>query len=958
MRVQPSPVGGQVPEISAVRSPVGKRLLAFLLAFLTVLPLLAQKKDGGKDEDKDSLVLLLSAKSARLVEEEGEHYRKVFGPARFLHNGTYLICDTALWNLDRNYIKALGNVKILQDETVLTSDKLDYLIDDDLAQFRGTLVQLTDKEGNLLRTRFLDFNTRDSVAVFSNGGSMKDKDGQVIESIDGTYDARIKLFTFLNDVNMFTDSVFVKTEHLLYDGKTSFATFMTDLNAWRDDNMLSAGGGWYDRPKDLFFFERNVHGLTPTQEAWSDSLYFDRLDMTVDMFGNAQVSDTTRNAIGLAGHITYRDTLSEVTLTRTPMVIAISEEDDGRRDSTWIGGERLVYYTVPMCDIDSLYKIQSATRREEILVDAVTEYRHKAAEAAEKARQEAQRRKDEEEGKIAPQTGEKPGAKPAAKPTAPPKGDAPEDRATPPPPPDRDDAPPMPPRDSLGQTIPPRDSSLVIPSEVEESAPRDSSLVIPSDPTLVIPSEVEESAPIDSLTAPLPPPAPVDSTRIGFFFGKRNVKIYRQDFQVVCDSLAYTDLDSLARLYQRPFIWNEPNRQFSADSVAALIQNNRMDRVSLMSDAFVAIQEDSLLYDQIRGTEMMAFFDEEGAMNRFDALGGSSALFYLEENGTLATVNTVEAKMLSTRFKEGQLDHILYFEDVKNDAFPVVQLPPDKRHLKGFEWRGDIKPNGPKDISEREVRASERKEYESFPHAAFRQTDIYFPGYMAGVHKTLAENEHKRELRRAERRSRQALADSLARAAAADSLSLPPIDSLALPPVDSLVISSDSTFVISSDSTLVISSDSPFVISSEVEKSDSLSVTPSDSTLVISSDSTLVISSAVEKSPTPAELKAAQKAAEKARRQAEKERKAAERAAKKAARQAAREAHWAELDRRDAEKAAAKEARRQERLLKKNERVQAKIRADEERERQVFEKYKARYEKQKAREDARQQQQR
>ena len=902
-----------------MRSTVGKRLLALVLALMTVLPLLAQKKDGG---DKDSLVLLLSAKSARLVEEGGEHYRKVFGPARFLHNGTYLICDTALWNLDRNYIKALGHVKILQDETVLTSDKLDYLIDDDLAQFRGTLVQLTDKEGNLLRTRFLDFNTRDSVAVFQNGGAMKDKDGQVIESIDGTYDARIKLFTFLHDVNMFTDSVFVKTEHLLYDGKASFATFMTDLDAWREDNMLSAGGGWYDRPRDLFFFERNVHGLTPTQEAWSDSLYFDRLEMTVDMFGNAQVSDSTRNAIGLAGHITYQDTLSHITLTRTPVLITVSEEK-GKRDTTWIGGDRLVYYTVPMCDIDSLYKIQSKTRREEILVDAVTEYRHKAAEAAEKARQEAQRKKDEEEGKIAPQTAGKAGAKGPGGPGpqtagAPPKGDS-DKEMTPPPPPEREDEPPMSDRDSLAQ-LPPVDSlaalPTVIPSVSEES---DSlSMLPPIDSLTILP-------PADSLDLlpPPPPPAPVDSTRIGFFFGKRNVKIYRHDFQVVCDSLAYTDLDSLARLYERPFIWNEPNRQFSADSVAALILNNRLDRASLMSDAFVAIQEDSILFDQIRGTEMMAFFDSTGAMHRFDALGGSNALFYLEENGTLATVNTVEAKMLSTRFKDGQLDHILYFEDVKNDAFPVVQLPPDKRKLKGFEWRGDSKPNGPKDISEREVRPSERHRYESFPHAEFKQTDIYFPGYMAGVHKTLAENERKRELRRAERRRKQALADSLALAAA---------DTLALAPLDSLVIPSDSTLVIPS-------------VSEESAVRDSLGhALPSRDSLGT------VISSAVEKSPTPAELKAA----EKARKQAEKERKAAERAAKKAARVAAREARWAEMDRRDAEKAAAKEARRQERLRKKNERVQAKIKADEERERQVFEKYKARYERQKAKEEAKQ----
>ena len=902
-----------------MKSIFGKRLLACLLALVTVLPLLAQKKDDGGD--KDSLVMLLSAKSARLVEEGGEHYRKVFGPARFLHNGTYLICDTALWNLDRNYIKALGHVKILQDETVLTSDKLDYLIDDDLAQFRGTLVQLTDKEGNLLRTRFLDFNTRDSVAVFQQGGSMKDKDGQVIESIDGTYDARIKLFTFLNDVNMFTDSVFVKTEHLLYDGKTSFATFMTDLDAWRDDNMLSAGGGWYDRPRDLFFFERNVHGLTPTQEAWSDSLYFDRLEMTVDMFGNAQVSDSTRNAIGLAGHITYRDSMSHITLTRTPLVIAISEEADDKRDTTWIGGERLVYYTVPMCDIDSLYKLQSKTRREEIMVDAVTEYRRKAAEAAEKARQDAQRKKDEEEGKKIPPAGGKAAPKPGSQP--PPAMEVP-------PVPEREEGPaPVPPPDSLGM-LPPADSLGAMPSPQ-----RDSLVALPS----VIPSEVEESdslamlPPADTLDLlPTPPPLlpePVDSTRIGFFFGERQVKIFRQDFQVVCDSLAYSDLDSLARLYKRPFIWNETNRQFSADSVAALIHNNRMDRASLMSDAFVAIQEDSILFDQIRGTEMMAFFDTTGAMSRFDALGGSNALFYLEENGTLATVNTVEAKMLSTRFKDGQLDHILYFEDVKNDAFPVVQLPPDKRHLKGFEWRGDIKPNGPKDISEREVRPSERQRYESFPHAAFKQTDIYFPGYMAGVHKTLAENERKRELRRAERRRQQALADSLSLIAATDSTSFHGLSGESLPPSDSL---------------------------SSLPQRDSLSQTlPQRDSLgsVIPSDSTSVISSEVERSKTPAELKAA----EKARKQAEKERKAAERAEKKAARIAAREARWAELDRRDAEKAAAKEARRQERLRKKNERVLAKIKADEERERQAFEKYKARYEKQKAREEARRQKQ-
>ena len=201
-----------------------KRLIYTLLALLMSLPLAAQTQE---EEQKDSLIWLMSAKSAKMVDVEGGRYRKVIGPARFLHNGTYLICDTALWNVETKIIDAWGNVSILQEETVLTSDNLKYLIDEDLAQFRGSTVQLTDKDHNTLRTRHLDYNTKDSVAVFKNGGSMRDKDGQIIESINGTYDSKVKKFTFVEDVNMFTDSIFVKTSDLVYESDPVSYTHLT-----------------------------------------------------------------------------------------------------------------------------------------------------------------------------------------------------------------------------------------------------------------------------------------------------------------------------------------------------------------------------------------------------------------------------------------------------------------------------------------------------------------------------------------------------------------------------------------------------------------------------------------------------------------------------------------------------------------------------------------------------------
>ena len=161
--------------------------LAYLL--LPVLLLWAVPAAVRAQEKKDSLVTLVSAKSAELIERRGQNYRKVIGPARFLHNNTYLLCDTALWNVTKGVIDAIGNVQIIQDRTRLTSNTLQYVVDDNLAKFRGTLVQLEDKDKNVLRTRYLDYNTKDSVAVFQNGASMRDKDGQIIESRYGSYDS-------------------------------------------------------------------------------------------------------------------------------------------------------------------------------------------------------------------------------------------------------------------------------------------------------------------------------------------------------------------------------------------------------------------------------------------------------------------------------------------------------------------------------------------------------------------------------------------------------------------------------------------------------------------------------------------------------------------------------------------------------------------------------------------------
>ena len=161
------------------------------------------------------------------------------------------------------------------------------------------------------------------------------------------------------------------------------------------------------------------------------------------------------------------------------------------------------------------------------------------------------------------------------------------------------------------------------------------------------------------------------------------------------DSLTYTDLDSLVRLYQNPIFYNEGNRQYTADSIYMVIKDKQMQKAHLLSNAFITMQEDPRSYNQIRGAEMVAYFDSTSALTRFDALGGAASLFYLEEKDALATVNKVETKMIYATFKDGEIERMYYYDNPKNDGYPTVQLPEDDRKLKGFRWEPERRPTSP-----------------------------------------------------------------------------------------------------------------------------------------------------------------------------------------------------------------------------------------------------------------------
>ena len=587
-------------------------------------------------ESADSLIRLVEAVSAHLMEIDSVSYRKVIGPATFLHNNTYLKCDTALWNVNANIIDAVGNVEIIQENTMLTSDSLKYDIPANLAMFRGSLVELYDKEGNILNTNYLNYNTRDSIATFYFGASMKSNDGKIMESDNGTYTAAEKKFTFEDNVQIFTDSVIISSVQVDYLTQTDEVIFNENTVAWRNENILYANSGRYKRPQNLFIFNKDGYILTKEQELWADIMEYYRNTGDADLYNNVQILDTVQSSICMADKVAYRPAKSEIELTANPSVGMYSMEND-RPDTLFLAADTILYRTIKMYEVDSNSIVQASERLKLSNVDPIAIH-------------------DEERKALRKKKGDAP---------APVQAPAPEAKA-----------------DTLAaaEIVPPADSLHTV----------------------------------------------KDTSGVAFIDAYHNVKFHRSDIQGLCDSLVYTGLDSMARFYGRPVMWYNGINQFAADSIQGVMKNRQLDKVNLLSNAFIAVQEDTIHYNQIKASEMAAYFSNN-ELYRFDALGGVSAIFYMEEDSTITLMDQEECKMLTARIRNNEIRRTRSIGDLKQNVFPVYNLPLENQRLKGFDWRGGERPATRFEVVTRGIRESRREEIQGMELPEFIYTHKYFP---------------------------------------------------------------------------------------------------------------------------------------------------------------------------------------------------------------------------------------
>lgn len=178
-----------------------------------------------------------------------------------------------------------------------------------------------------------------------------------------------------------------------------------------------------------------------------------------------------------------------------------------------------------------------------------------------------------------------------------------------------------------------------------------------------------------------------------------NVRIFKSDLQGRSDSLAYHAKDSTIYFYGDPVLWTDDN-QMTADSIRVLLVKKKINKIYMVSTAFVASEDSLKNFNQIKGRKMTAFFDDKNIRHVNVEGNGESIYFALqqmgEEDSTKVTIvsgmNKIICSNMKINFKTGKIDNISFY--VKPDAsfIPPHELKKEETILRGFTWRANARP--------------------------------------------------------------------------------------------------------------------------------------------------------------------------------------------------------------------------------------------------------------------------
>jgi len=575
------------------------------------------------------------------------------GNVAFYHSGAVITCDSAV-RYSEKHMECFGNVLINKNDTYVYGDRADYNGETHVANVYSDLVKVVDGDATLYTYKFL-FNTKTNVGEFADGGVVTNRENQ-LESDRGYYYANDRTVICVDRVEIRSEEYDLTGDSVVYNLTTDHAYYFRHTNIWNTQgDYLYADRGSYDKGGELYTVTENGYILTEKQEVWSDSIDYYKLAGHAVLRGNIQIDDTEHKVLAFGDFGEYWKEPGNAFLTRRPAVVSY---DTSQGDSLFMAADSMFLYT-----------IDPARQRADSL--------RAAARAADSLHADSLRTDSLRVDSLAPAAGDSvQGVRPEAPIVAARRGSLSEGRG---------DAK----RNGTERTdslAPRRADSLRRDSLAADSLSLDSLGLTPADS-------------LDSLAR---------DTIYRLVKGFRNVRIYRSDFQSVCDSLVAVSRDSTIHLYIDPVLWNQ-NSQITSDVMDIFTANSQIVRAEFVGRPLMVSELDTMHYNQVAGKTMTALF-RNNQIYRNDVKGNAQTIYFMQEDDSPDIIGllVLESGDLTFFIEEKQVVKITYRNNPVYTIYPMDKIPPDvDLFLKDFKWEAKRRPTQ-RDVFDRTIRPSIR----------------------------------------------------------------------------------------------------------------------------------------------------------------------------------------------------------------------------------------------------------
>ncbi|WP_396192816.1 OstA-like protein [Flavobacterium sp.] len=257
------------------------------------------------------------------------------GNVRAVHDGVVLTCNKAYYYKNENYIKAFGDVQMVQGDTLYLNGKY--------AEYNGNVKQAFATGNVVMRspemslvTDTINFDRVKQEANYNSNGTIVNKEN-TLKSKSGRYYLTQKKYQFLTSVVLTNPQYVIKSNHLDYYTNSGHSYLFGPSTITGKENFIYTEKGFYDTKKNKAHFVKNSYIKYNDRLIKGDSLYYDRNQEFASATRNVKITDSINKAI-IKGHYgeVYRNKDS-LFITKRASVRTLMEQD-----SMFIHGKRLV----------------------------------------------------------------------------------------------------------------------------------------------------------------------------------------------------------------------------------------------------------------------------------------------------------------------------------------------------------------------------------------------------------------------------------------------------------------------------------------------------------------------------------------------------------------------------------------------------------------------------------------